>query len=375
MYGLVLAGGGARGAYEIGAWRAINDMGLEIGAICGTSIGSINGAAFAQGDADKAEKLWRDISAADVLDISSLSDDKLLSLKNIRAVFEEFAKNKGMSMQPLEDILREIIDEEKLLKSPVDFGLVTYSLTDFSETAMFKKDIPNGKLVDYLMASACMPGIKTKIIDEKAFVDGCVTDNKPIGMLIEQGYRDIIAVDVGGYGIVKPVKLGGLNLIEVKCKTPEIGVMQFEKERIARSISGGYLDTKRAFGQLCGKKYAFRTADYIRTRKRLSEALLDGLEAAADMLDIDKLREYTVASLSRKVCEEYKKIISECDSITLEMLISKKEKNKAVLLSKAARMNMAGEADILSSKIVGNMFKDFTHAINALTYFFDKTGI
>ena len=375
MYGLVLAGGGARGAYEVGAWRAISDLGLEIGAICGTSIGSINGAAFAQGDADKAERLWRDISAADVVDMSNMNGAKMVSLKNIKAVLEEFKKNKGMSMQPLEDILRDIIDEEKLLKSPVDFGLMTYSLTDFSEAAMFKNDIPKGKLIDYLMASACMPGIKTKVIDEKSFIDGCVTDNKPIGMLIERGYRDIIAVDVGGFGIVKPIKNSGINLIEVRCEAPELGVMQFDRERIARSIKSGYIDTKRAFGQLCGKKYAFRTADYIRTRKHLSEELLDGLEIAADMLDIDKLREYTAESLSRKVCDKYKEALAEYGDINIETLIGKKEKNKTVLLVKAVQMNMSGEADILCGRLIGNMFKDFTHAINAMAYFLEKAEI
>lgn len=375
MYGLVLAGGGARGAYEVGAWRAINAMGLEISAICGTSIGSINGAAFAQGDADKAEKLWRSISVSDVLDMSSFPADKLLSIKNIAAVFEEFKKNKGVSMQPLEYILREIIDEEKLLNSPIDFGLVTYSLTDLSETAVFKRDIPKGKLIDYLMASACMPGIKTKIIGEKAFIDGCVADNKPVGMLIDRGFRDIIAVDVGGYGIVKPVKNSGINLFEVKCETPEVGVMQFEQKRIARSIQSGYLDTKRAFGQLCGKKYAFRAADYIRERRRLSAELIEGLETAAEMLGVDKLREYTVESLARKVCESYRNIISEYNGITVEMLAGRKEKNKSVLLANAAKWNMTGEADIFNSKIVGNMFKDFIHAINALSYFLKRAEL
>lgn len=216
MYGLVLAGGGARGAYEVGAWRGVQELGIEIGAICGTSIGSINGAVFAQGDGETAEKLWREISAADILDMTGLSDEKLFSLKNIGAVFEEFKKNKGLSMAPLEELLRNIVNEDKLMLSPVDFGLVTYSLTDFAETEIFKADIPRGKLVDYLMASACLPGIKTKVIDDKAFVDGFVADNKPISMLVKKGYRDIISVDVGGFGIVKHVPPEGVNIINIR---------------------------------------------------------------------------------------------------------------------------------------------------------------
>ena len=53
MYGLALEGGGAKGAYQAGALKAIEECGFEIGAIVGTSIGSFNGAMFAQGDFEK----------------------------------------------------------------------------------------------------------------------------------------------------------------------------------------------------------------------------------------------------------------------------------------------------------------------------------
>ena len=53
-YGLILAGGGAKGAYQIGAWKALIELGIQIEAIAGTSIGAINGAFIAQGDFDKA---------------------------------------------------------------------------------------------------------------------------------------------------------------------------------------------------------------------------------------------------------------------------------------------------------------------------------
>lgn len=369
MYGLALSGGGARGAYEIGACRALDELGIEIGAICGTSIGSINGAIIAQGDIDIAETIWRSISINDVVEMNGLVGEKLLSFKNIGVLVEQIKKNKGVSMQPLEELLRQTIDEDRLLNSSVDFGLVTYSLTDFTQQELFKRDIPRGKIVDYLMASACMPGIKTKVIANKAFVDGCVSDNMPIGMLANRGFRDIIAIDVGGYGIVKAVKGSGLNIIEVRCESPESGVMEFDSERIARSITGGYLDTKRAMGHLLGKKYALRSADYMRTRRRLSQDLIDGLEIAADIFGIDKLREYTVTSLSRRVCKNYNKILKENKDITLETLLGGKQNSRALLLAKVCELYIAGNADILNSKIVGNMLRDFTRAVNAIAYF------
>ena len=58
MYGLVLEGGGAKGAYHIGAYKAIKDMNIEIGGVAGTSVGALNGAAIAQDDFEKAYELW-----------------------------------------------------------------------------------------------------------------------------------------------------------------------------------------------------------------------------------------------------------------------------------------------------------------------------
>ena len=59
MYGLVLEGGGARGAYHIGVYKAILEEGIEIGGITGTSIGALNGAMIVQGDYEICYELWQ----------------------------------------------------------------------------------------------------------------------------------------------------------------------------------------------------------------------------------------------------------------------------------------------------------------------------
>ncbi len=60
-YGLVLAGGGAKGAYQIGAWKAMREIGVEIEMIAGVSIGAINGALIAQGDYDRTQNGGADV--------------------------------------------------------------------------------------------------------------------------------------------------------------------------------------------------------------------------------------------------------------------------------------------------------------------------
>ena len=48
--GIVLAGGGSRGAYEIGFWQAIRELGIDYQIVTGSSVGALNGAMMASGD-------------------------------------------------------------------------------------------------------------------------------------------------------------------------------------------------------------------------------------------------------------------------------------------------------------------------------------
>ena len=67
--GLVFEGGGGKGAYQIGAWKAIRELGLEryIKCVSGTSVGALNAALFYMGSLDKAEQVWSNISDDDFL--------------------------------------------------------------------------------------------------------------------------------------------------------------------------------------------------------------------------------------------------------------------------------------------------------------------
>ncbi len=58
MYGLALEGGGVRGAFHVGAVKALLEEGYEFGGVTGTSIGALNGAMIAQGDFEAGYKLW-----------------------------------------------------------------------------------------------------------------------------------------------------------------------------------------------------------------------------------------------------------------------------------------------------------------------------
>lgn len=68
-YGLVFDGGGARGAYQIGAWKALREAGVKICAVAGTSVGALNGAMVCMGDLELAENIWKEIRFSQVMDV------------------------------------------------------------------------------------------------------------------------------------------------------------------------------------------------------------------------------------------------------------------------------------------------------------------
>ena len=71
---LVLSGGGSRGAYEIGAWQAMEELGVKFSGVYGTSIGALNAALVAQGDVDAAIEIWENITVNQIVAVDEEED-------------------------------------------------------------------------------------------------------------------------------------------------------------------------------------------------------------------------------------------------------------------------------------------------------------
>lgn len=292
QYGIVLGGGGAKGSYEIGVWKALLELNIPISAVVGTSVGALNGAIMVQGDFDIAYKLWTNLDMQSVISLGStaLLDYKKLKLKDLIAAAKVFIENKGIDITPLRKMLVKYIDEAKIRQSPIEFGLVTFSLSDFKPVTVFKNEIPEGLLVDYLLASSCLPGFQTLEINRKRFVDGGIYDNIPISLILKKGIKDIIVVDVSGIGMVRKVSLKGLNIIYIKNSDPLCGTLQFDGEICRDGIRMGYLDSLKRFGVYKGKRY------YINISKEQSK--LSGPLTIAEMSILDSMLDLKSNSIS-----------------------------------------------------------------------------
>ena len=131
-YGLVLAGGGVRGAYQIGVWKALKELKIKVSVVSGVSIGAVNGALFVQGSKTKAERLWNKIAIDDIISLPKEmeNDENLFKVKNLMKIAKEIYSNNGLDMSPLENLLNEIVDEGKIRNSEIDFGIATFSLSE-----------------------------------------------------------------------------------------------------------------------------------------------------------------------------------------------------------------------------------------------------
>lgn len=289
-YGLVLGGGGGRGSYEIGVWKALEEYKdvIDIKAVSGSSVGALNAALYACGDLDKATQMWYDITNDRILSNKDIDDEnrnkwfesikeKLTTIENplIQSAIECIgldAVAKGMkikdgffSREGLMDILEN---------SPVLTGVSNSKMSCYATCLNVEgKPTPErfqlagmepSEIERILLASSAIPVIfPMETIDQTKYYDGGFFlggDNVPIQPLYNDGYRKFVVVhlderrtdrydDAEMIHIYPSVPLGGT--ID--------GMLDFSPEGVEKRIAQGYDDARAVLVQ------------YFGLRERLSE--------------------------------------------------------------------------------------------------------
>lgn len=276
--GLVLAGGGGRGAYHIGVWEALRDTKLDqyVSAISGTSVGGLNAALFLQGDIDRAKRIWENISAEKIL--------------TPRHDFEKFRKHFRYKPEKHHDLylyIREgLID---IIHNNLDMSVFDTSSKNCYMACRqtgSKDDIdsyeqmftyPNGmkeckKYVDgkavyfnmrghsyedrekILLATSAMPFIFPKEkIGGQYYMDGGSVDNLPVEPLYRIEKCEIIVVVhlTTNSGLVDHGIFPGSKILEIRPKQDQgglfAGILDFDAESAKRRMRQGYADTIEMF--------------------------------------------------------------------------------------------------------------------------------
>ncbi len=299
-WGLVLAGGGAKGAYQIGVWKAMIEYGImeQIGGISGDSIGAINEALIAGTDYDTARQIWDSLTFLTVFD----TEPELIDM-----VEGTFSRNEML------DLMREHLDYQKIANYPyplcVNMTRIGTSVDGSERVAVY--ETLNGKtdnqIEQIILASSALPIIYEAVnMDGYYYRDGGLTDNLPIKPLYDRGYRHLVVI------ALEPDKTINTDLYpdcEILLIRPSqslgdltSGTLNFSKRDIQMRIELGYRDGLRTL------------KNYFSTEKMSAQ----GIQAIAnvDYEDIMRsVRQDRVADSVNSHMDQLQSILNKYDTL------------------------------------------------------------
>ncbi len=365
---LVLSGGGSRGGYQCGVWQALEELDINIDIVIGVSVGAINGSMVVQGDSIKTANLWREMETDMIFDV-----EEELTLADVA---KEMIRNQGVGSTGLQRLLAEYVDEDIIRQSDIDFGLEVVEIPSFKPHFLWKEDIPEGQLADFITASASVfPAIHAHKIGDKLYADGGYEDVCPAFMALEKGATDVIAVYLAALGRTRPERLEQVpNLTMIKSKWDLGDVLSFDKIRSKRLIRLGYLDTMKTFEIFDGEYFTFVKGSF-------DKRMLKRADIAAKVFELDPLilyrRETFLEKMSEAVAEARRDMedlgdleqtvgpVAELSFDKVRQLLKKANRKTAVVFM-ADHIRAKGDDSIFMKKYTGKILKEEADAAKFL---------
>lgn len=258
---LVLAGGGAKGAYQSGCIKALQELEYDFDIITGTSIGALNGLLVVQKDYQALYELWDNIKISDVLKDPinfNFSFESMISQTNlIKPFFKSYINEKGADISPLKDKIHNLYNDKKVFDSKIDYGIVTVKYPNLSPLEITKKEMKTNEPVEYAIASAsCFPAFPVHHINKQGYIDGGYYDNLPISLALKMKADEIIAIELSkeanhNYFVNRP------HITLIRPSYDLGGFLDFNREILDWRIKLGYYDTLKTFNKLMGRQFNF----------------------------------------------------------------------------------------------------------------------
>jgi len=204
--GLVLSGGGAKGFAHIGVLKVIDELGLKVDYVAGTSMGAIIGALYASGySGNQLDSIFKTLNFDDVISDNLPRDAKTFYERDnsekyaVTLPFDKFkiklpsSISKGQNVYNLlTKLTLHVSDIHDFEKLPIPFFCIATDIESGEKVILDK-----GNLAQAITASGAFPSLfRPVIIDGRVLIDGGVTNNYPIDELKAKGVNKIIGVDV-----------------------------------------------------------------------------------------------------------------------------------------------------------------------------------
>jgi len=239
--GLALSGGGAKGAAHIGVLKVLEEVGIEIDYISGTSMGSFVGALYSIGyDADRIEKIfleldWNNMLFEDKIDRSSISmQEKYYHGRYVREFpiqDWQIKLPKGLGYghllsQAISELTWPVNHVDDFSRMPIPFLCMG---TDLETGEAIVLD--NGYLPDAIRASMSFPSVLTPVeINGRLLADGGIVRNFPVQDLHDKGVDIVIGVDIGAELYIKDELETVVNLMEQISSFKGVGSTQEQRQ-------------------------------------------------------------------------------------------------------------------------------------------------
>lgn len=299
---LVLSGGGSKGAYEVGVMLALKKLNIEYSIVTGTSVGALNGLFAVQKDIYQAYNMWKNISFSTVYN-KDLFEDNIKSNIEIYAKYaKEIVKAGGVDISGLEANLEKFFNPGKFYGSSIDYGLVTYNISKNKPVYLTKKDLPQDRIRDYVIASAtCFPAFKPKKIGRDLYIDGGYYDNLPIELAISMGADEVVAVDLRALGKKREID-ENISVTYISPRNKIVSFLVFDKELSRQALNYGYNDTLKTYGKLDGNLFTFKKNHLKRAFRRYNKPIVKKIKK----LEIEDKLIYEIISKTF-----YKKVLDD----------------------------------------------------------------
>jgi NTE family protein len=254
--GICFSGGGARGAYQVGVCKALEELGYfkHVYAFSGTSIGAVNASLLATKPIDEVKRIWVDFPREEVSYIENL-------MKMIRNRDFSFVKNGIGDIAQLEHLLEQNLDREAIKNHKVYITLSPAGLSDEGAIGIIKASFSHyirkqrkaiysplhkQKIEDInkqIIASCSIPFIFSPVtMDGKQLFDGGLYDNIPIKPLAKLNCDTVIVINLQRFLRPHPKRYPGIDIIEIKHKRSLGAVLNFERNQSIARFDLGYQD-------------------------------------------------------------------------------------------------------------------------------------
>lgn len=267
--GLVLAGGGAKGAYEVGVFKALNELNLvnAVKAVSGTSVGAVNALLLSMNDKQILDNSWSNLSYSRFImhqessrraKITSLIN-KIKSLSLDINVLDQIRLNDiGLfSQRGIKSFINEYIDINVIKESDKAIYACAYNIEDGIPEYFRLNDYNEKEMMSIVLASCAIPFIFRPItIGEKKYADGGIqspeysiknVDNIPISPLKPHECNLIIVVHLSFKHKLNREGFENTNIVEIFPSTPlelisGTGSLRINSSTLREHIELGYRD-------------------------------------------------------------------------------------------------------------------------------------